>query len=101
MHNVHVKVGEIEFDGMKDFVICSSDVYEVNEYAKKTDIFQVVCMRDASNSNILASKFELKIVIKKESLYLIQKPFDYEFSNGVFMKLYPHEEYPLQMGSVI
>ena len=36
-----------------------------------------------------------------ESIYIVNRPFDYEYSNGLFFKLYPHEEYPLQLGSVI
>ena len=38
---------------------------------------------------------------KKESIYLMHKKFDYENSNGVFFKLNPEEEYPLNLDTVI
>mgnify|MGYP000267928503 FL=1 len=91
-------IGDIEFDGMKDFVFCTNDVNEENKYEKQENEIQLICIQDPK---INASKLEFKIVQKKESIYLINRPFDYENSNGVFMKLYPEEEFPLHIGSVI
>ena len=57
----------------------------------------MVCIKDPDINNI-ANKHEFKVIQKRESIFLVHSPFDYDFSNGVFMKLYPEEEYPLQLG---
>lgn len=94
-------VGEREFDGMTEFVFCSNDVNEEKKYEENVDDYQVVCIKDPNINSIIANKLEFKIVQKQESVFLIHNPFDYENSNGVFMKLYEDEEYPLHLGSVI
>jgi hypothetical protein len=67
------------------------------KYEEKTEKIMVVCIKDP---NITAKNMEFKIVYKKESLYLTHKLFNYDVSNGVFMKLHPEEEYPLNAGTV-
>lgn len=57
----------------------------------------MVAIRDPA---ILAKNLEFKVVYKKESFYLIHNPFNYEYSNGVMMKLFPEEEFPIKGGSV-
>jgi len=86
---------------MQDFVFCSADINEEKKYEEKMEDYSVVCIKDPNINNIIANKLEFKIVQKKESIFLIHNPFDYENSNGVFMKMYPEEEYPLHLGSVI
>jgi hypothetical protein len=67
------------------------------KYEEKNDKNIVVSIKDP---NITAKNMEFKIVYKKESLYLTHKLFNYEVSNGVFMKLHQEEEYPLSAGTV-
>lgn len=88
-------IGTAHFDGMKDFIFCSSDVNEENKYDDYDSLLFVI-----DDPKITAKQLEFKIVQKRESIYLIHKQFDYEYSNGVFMALLPEEEYPLQSGTV-
>ena len=81
---------------MKEFIFCSSDVQEENKYDNYESLLFVI-----DDPKITAKQLEFKIVQKRESIYLVHKLFDYEYSNGVFMALLPEEEYPLQSGSVI
>jgi hypothetical protein len=61
---------------------------------QKDDIF-VVTLRDLAPS-LNSNKLEVRIMQKKESIFIQHQPFDYESSNnGVFMKLYQDEEFPL------
>mmetsp|Transcript_4396 Transcript_4396/g.6383 ORF Transcript_4396/g.6383 Transcript_4396/m.6383 type:complete len:96 (+) Transcript_4396:1167-1454(+) len=45
--------------------------------------------------------FKFSFLYHKETICIQHKLFDYDQSNGVFMKMYPYEEYPLSLGSVI
>ena len=92
-----VKVGEFDIDGIKDFIVCTNDVITEMKYGEKNDKHIVVPINDP---HITTKNLEFKIVYKKESLYLTHKLFNYEVSNGVFMKLHQEEEYPLSAGSV-
>ena len=60
-------------------------------------MIQVVGIKDPG---ILAENLEFKIVYKKESFYMVHKHFNYDISNGVMMKLFPEEEFPIKGGSV-
>lgn len=93
-----MKASDIIFDGMLDFIFCSSDVCTENKYEDKSAEIQVVSIRDP---NITAKNLEFRVVYQKESIYIVHKPFDYEHSNGVFFKLYNQEEYPIVPGSII
>lgn len=90
-------VGETELDGTKDFIFCSNDINTECKYEEQNEKIQVVCIRDPA---ILAKNLEFKIVYKKESFYLVHNHFNYDFSNGVMMKLFPEEEFPIKAGSV-
>ncbi len=79
-------------DGMRDFVFCSNDLYIQNNYESRGAEIEAIPITDP---DINAKNLEIKILYKKESWYLLHKKFDYDYSNGVFMKLYPEEEYPL------
>lgn len=92
-------VGSREFDGMTDFIFCSNDVNEEFKYQDNIFDYNVVCIKDPS-INQLAKNLEFKVMQKNESIFLVQSPFNYEFSNGVFIKLHPEEEYPLMHGSI-
>lgn len=37
-------IGDIEFDGMKDFVFCTNDVNEENKYEKQENEIQLICI---------------------------------------------------------
>jgi len=51
--------------------------------------------------SIHLNKLEFTIRQINESIYIQHQPFDYDSSNGVFFKLYPDEEFPLSLGSII
>ena len=92
---------EITFDGRRDFIFCSSDVNEEKKYVEEMQDENSIIVACITDPSITTKKLEFRITYKNESVYLIHSPFDYEYSNGVFMNLKPQEEYPLHIGSVI
>lgn len=94
----YMQEGDITFTGVQDFVFCSQDVNEAKEYEKNQDEVQVFVIKD---KEINAKNLEFRLVYKRESVYLISQPFDYQYSNSVFIKLQEGEEYPLHPSSVI
>ena len=48
-----------------------------------------------------AKNLEVQVKYMRESIYLVHRWFDYEYSNCVFMKLLPKEYHPFKCGSII
>lgn len=96
----YVPVEEAVFNGLKDFIFCSQDVYEDKKYEQRMQ-GESLDVHTINDKTILNKEVEFKIMIKKESIFLIHKPFDYDCSNGMFINLYEQEEFPLYPGSVV
>ena len=93
-------VKEVHFDGLCDFVFCSNDINTLKEYVAQTDVLQAYVMQDDPKET-QTKGLEFRMVYKRESVFLISQPFDYQYSNGLFIKLYEGEQYPLVPSSVI
>lgn len=89
-------VAEVNFDGMKDVLLCTPDLFEENKYDENDSDLQIIPCDEEKARNL-----EVQVKYMRESIYLVHRCFDYEHSNGVFMKLLPKEQYPLECGSVI
>lgn len=77
---------EVIFDG-KNEVVFSPELQE----EQKTHYY-------IGEEEICAKNFEIKLEYKNGKILLHSKPFDYQLSCGLFMKLYQGEEYPILFG---
>ena len=56
-----------------------------------------------NDPSINSRSFEFRIAYRRSQhkVVLISRPFDYECGEGVFMRLRPQEEFPLNFGTVV
>ena len=71
---------------MKDVLLCTPDLFEENKYDENDSDLQIVICDEEKAKNL-----EVQVKYMRESIYLVHRCFDYEYSNGVFMKLLPKE----------
>lgn len=73
---------------------------EKRKMPKAENKLQHIGIRDP-NINSRHFEFRIAYVRSKNKVVIISRPFDYECGQGVFMRLRPQEEFPIELGSVI